>query len=78
MEILDAILHIGVETNPLLDEKKFLRKFGHPFYIGRVIFRTVAGTLPAQIAIVAADLVSNFAAEQFVNRYIRSLSGYVP
>ena len=63
---------------PCLTMKKFSRPLHHPFDVGGVVLRPVAGALLADVAVVDPHLVAHLAAEQLVDRHARRLAGDVP
>ena len=78
VEVVVAVLHVRVEADALLHHEEVLRLLHHPFDVGRVVLGPVAGALPADRAVVDADLVAHLAAEQLVDRNARGLAGDVP
>ena len=63
---------------PCLTMKKFSRPLHHPFDVGGIVLRPVAGALPADRAVIDAHLVAHLAAEQLVDRHAGRLAGDVP
>ncbi len=66
------------KRDALLDHEEALGLLHHPFDVGGVVLRPVAGALAPPVAVVAAHLVAHLAAEQLVDRNVRGLAGDVP
>ena len=78
VEVAKRVLHVGVERDALLDHEEALGLLHHPFDVGGIVLRPVAGALAPPVAVVAAHLVAHLAAEQLVDRHIGGLAGDVP
>ncbi len=78
VEVVDGVLHVGVEADALLDHEEVLRLLHHPLDVCGIVFGPVAGPLLADRAVIDADPVAHLAAEQLVGGHIGRLAGNVP
>ena len=67
-----------MEADALLHHEEVFRPLHHPFDVGGVVLRLVAGALLADRAVIDPHLVAHLAAEQLVDRNASRLAGDVP
>ena len=77
-EVGDLSRHLAVEGDGLLDDSESLRRTLHPLHIGGVVLWREPGHWVPHRAIVDPDPVTDFTAQQLVDRQARCLSGDVP